>query len=132
MTTTTAVAYLRAQAHIPDVDEALARQRRTLEQLAEVRGWELVAVHEDRGSALANGRPGLDAALAALDAGDATVLATTKLDRLTRSRTFLIDLFDRAERGGWDIVTCHDLIDTTEPIGKAMVAMLNVFNELEA
>src|ERR1700730_10653270 len=63
----------------------LAAQRTTVAAEAERRGWTLVAVHEDALSGKSLDRPGLAAALAAIEAGEAAGIVVAKLDRLSRS-----------------------------------------------
>ena len=59
-------------------------QRAAIAREVEHRGWQLIEMFEDRGLSgrSVNGRPGLQAALAALDDGRADLLVTAKVDRL--------------------------------------------------
>src|SRR5438105_720162 len=64
----------------------LDAQRTQLALACEQRGWHLVDVVADEGvSGSTTTRPGLDRVLTLLDAGEADVLVTAKLDRLSRS-----------------------------------------------
>lgn len=61
-------------------------------------------------------RPGLDAALSALQAGD--VLVVYKLDRLGRSIKDLLKLVDRLQEREVQLVSLTEQIDTTTPQGR--------------
>jgi DNA invertase Pin-like site-specific DNA recombinase len=75
---------------------SLDAQRTKLHAYAVAMDLDLVAVFEDAGlSAKSLARPGLQAALALLEDGEAAGLVVTKLDRLTRSVRDLGDLVDR-------------------------------------
>jgi DNA invertase Pin-like site-specific DNA recombinase len=101
----------------------------------ERRGWQLVAVYRDLGVSgriSPDRRPGLAAAIAALDAGQASVLMVAKVDRLARSIADLSLLSKLGERQGWNIVALNAPFDTTTPQGRMMRDMLGLFAELEA
>ena len=61
-------------------------------------------------------RPGLDAALSALQAGD--VLVVYKLDRLGRSIKDLLKLVDRLQERNIQLMSLTEQIDTTTPQGR--------------
>lgn len=103
-----------------DSGAGLDAQRRALADEAARRGWVLVEVFEDAGASGKSmaGRPGLEAALAAVESGRADVLAVAKLDRLSRSVHDFAGLVARAQRKGWSLVAL-DLpgMDMTTPVG---------------
>lgn len=110
----------------------LDAQRTAIEAECARRGLPLVAVVTDAGLSAKNlDRPALADALARLEAGDATVLMVSKLDRLTRSVHDATGLMLRADRGGWGLVALDVAVDTTTPAGAAMAQVLAVFAELE-
>jgi DNA invertase Pin-like site-specific DNA recombinase len=110
----------------------LESQRRALKEEAQRRGWSFAAIHEDVASGKSgSGRSGLQAALDAVNAGDADVLVAVRVDRLSRSLRDLIELMDRSVQGGWSLTTLDLRVDTTTPHGKAMARMAGVFAELE-
>ena len=96
------------------------------------RGWTLVeAISENGSGKTVKRRPELQRALKLLEDGDANVLVTTKLDRLTRSVADLSRLIERSRHGGWALVTLDVALDTTTPSGKAMAQLIGVFAEWE-
>jgi DNA invertase Pin-like site-specific DNA recombinase len=111
----------------------LKAQEKAIRAECDRRGLAVLAVHTDAGISgkSLSGRPALTEALAALDAGDGSVLMVAKLDRLTRSVHDATGLMLTAERGGWGLVALDAPVDTTTPQGAAMAQVLAVFAELE-
>lgn len=112
----------------------LTAQRTIIRAEAARRGLTLVAITSDEGisgAAPLAKRPGLTEALDLLQAGKASVLIVAKLDRATRSLSGLVELLALAGRSGWQFIAIDLNIDTTTPIGRAMVLIAGVFAELE-
>lgn len=110
----------------------LEAQRMALREDAKRRGWSLIAICEDVASGRSRkDRPGLVAALKAVELGQADALVAVRIDRLSRSLRDLVELMDRSVREGWAIVTLDLRVDTTTPHGKAMARIAGVFAELE-
>jgi len=74
-------------------------------------------------------RPEWDKCLNQLRKGD--VLTVTKLDRVGRSVTNLMQVLNDLKGRGVDLVCLDQAIDTTTPAGKAMFGILAVFSEFE-
>lgn len=74
-------------------------------------------------------RPGLDAMLSDVSAGDTVVVF--KLDRLGRSTAHVVGLIhDLTERGVF-IESLGDGLNSSTPTGRAMLQMLAIFSEME-
>lgn len=116
-----------------DSGAGLAVQRTAIEAEAARRGWELNAIHEDAGASgkSLNGRPGLTAALAAIEAGEASGLVVAKLDRLSRSLLDFAGLMERSQRKGWALVALDLGVDTSTPSGEMMASVLAIFAQFE-
>jgi DNA invertase Pin-like site-specific DNA recombinase len=71
----------------------------------------------------------LSAAITALDAGEASCLFVSRVDRLGRSFADLALLAPLAERAGWSIIALNSPLDG--PMGKMMWALMSVFSQLE-
>jgi DNA invertase Pin-like site-specific DNA recombinase len=115
-----------------DSGAGLEAQRAAI--LAEVdrREWELVEVYEDAGvSGKSLGRPGLTAALEAVEGGEAAALLVAKLDRLSRSLLDFAGLMERSRRNGWGIVALDLGVDTSTPAGEMMATVLATFAQFE-
>jgi DNA invertase Pin-like site-specific DNA recombinase len=115
-------------------DQTTENQRRELEAVAKQRGWQIVAVYEDKGVSGAKGRdkrPQFDAMLKDAVRGQFDVLAAWAVDRLGRSLQDLVATLSDLHGAGVDLFLHRQAIDTTTPSGKAMYQMLGVFAEFE-
>ncbi|MDQ4214073.1 recombinase family protein [Microbacterium capsulatum] len=74
-------------------------------------------------------RPGLDAMLADVQAGDTIIV--WKLDRIGRSTAHVISLIHDLTARGVHIRSISDGLDTTTTMGKAMLSVLAIFAEME-
>lgn len=133
--TGTAAAYIRVSTDEQAASGAgLEAQRATITTEAKRRGWTVVSWHADEGISGGKGvdhRPGLAAAIDAVESGRAAGLLAAKLDRVSRSVLDTAGLMEQAKRGGWELVTCDLAIDTATPAGEATASMMAVFSQLE-
>lgn len=74
-------------------------------------------------------RPELDKALAYVRDGD--VLVVWKLDRLGRSTKNVLEVIERLKNQGVGFRSLTEGLDTTGPMGQAMLTVLAAFNQLE-
>jgi DNA invertase Pin-like site-specific DNA recombinase len=82
------------------------------------RSWQLLTIYEDASaSGKSLNRPGLAAALAAVEDGDASAIIVAKLDRLSRSVHDFAGLMQRAQQRRWALVALDLGIDTTTAAG---------------
>jgi DNA invertase Pin-like site-specific DNA recombinase len=128
------VAYLRVStAEQADSGAGLEAQRAAIHGEVERRGWMLVEVFEDAGASgkSLNGRPGLGAALEAVESDRAEGLVVAKLDRLSRSLLDFAGLMDRSHRAGWALVALDLGVDTSTPAGEMMSNILATFAQFE-
>jgi DNA invertase Pin-like site-specific DNA recombinase len=112
----------------------LDAQRSAILAEAERRGWTLADLTfiEDAGFTAKNlKRPGIRAALKALEAGDADVLVVAKLDRLTRSMADFTGLLQAAAKHRWALIALDLQVDTSTANGEAMAYVVAVFANLE-
>ena len=109
---------------------SLDAQRAKVRAWAELNGYPLAAIYEDAGiSGTKTDRPGLAAALDALAKGDALVVYS--LSRLARSTRHTLDISERLEKAGADLVSLSEKIDTTSAAGRMVFRMLAVLAEFE-
>lgn len=105
------------------VDDQLA----ALETHAAARGWAVVARLHDAaisGAAMAN-RPGIQAALAMVDAGACDIVLVEHQDRLARNREHGAHIFNRLTRAGVKLATLH-----TDEVKKLESALVDLMSEV--
>jgi DNA invertase Pin-like site-specific DNA recombinase len=131
----TVVAYLRvSKDEQVESGAGLAAQRTSITAEAERRGWTIVEWFADEAISGGKGvdeRPGLAAAIDAVESGRAATLVGARLDRVSRSVLDSALLIDRAKRLGWTLFTCDVAVDTTTPAGEAQAGMMTVFSQYE-
>jgi DNA invertase Pin-like site-specific DNA recombinase len=91
------------------------------------------AIHVDAGLSgkRADNRPGLAAAMAEVCWSPGGVLVVYSLSRLARSVRDTLDLAERLELAGADLVSLTESIDTTSAAGKMVFRLLAVLAEFE-
>jgi DNA invertase Pin-like site-specific DNA recombinase len=98
-------------------------QRLEIESACQRLGLELVDLVRDQESDEAGpeGRPGLSYALERIDAGEATCLIVSDLERLSRGVPDLASLVDRLERARVRLIAIDVGLDTATPLGRLAV-----------
>ncbi len=114
------VGYVR----VSTADQSLDLQLQAMEKAG------IAKVFKDHGvSGTLASRPALDEALAYVREGD--VFTVWKLDRLGRSTKNVLEVIDRLNEAGVGFRSLTEGLDTTGPMGKAMLTVLAAFNQLE-
>lgn len=131
----TAVAYLRVSTDEQAASGAgLGAQREAIEAEAERRGWTIAAWRIDGGISGGKGieqRPGLAAAIEAVENREAAALMVAKTDRVARSLRTLLTVVDRVERAGGVVVAVDGTIDTSTAAGRFTTQIMGGVAELE-
>jgi DNA invertase Pin-like site-specific DNA recombinase len=127
------LAYVRVSSEEQaDSRAGLDAQRAAIEAECRRRDWQILEVIEDAGySAKDLKRPGVHAALEALESGRADALVVAKLDRLSRSMLDFTALMAKAQKQNWALVVLDCAVDTTTPAGEAMAHVLATFAQFE-
>ncbi len=129
------ICYLRCSTESQaNVGVSLDAQRAAVATEAQRRGWTVVAEFVDAGVSGGKGldqRPGLAAAVEAVENGQAGALVAAKLDRISRSTLDTALLLERSARNGWKLTTCDLAIDTSSPTGEATASVMAAFSQLE-
>ena len=101
-----------------DEGVSLDAQRAKIEAWCSLNDYELGAVHVDAGISgkKMKNRPGLQEAMA--DCGKGSVLVVYSLSRLSRSIRDTMDISERLEKTGSDLVSLSEKIDTTSAAGR--------------
>jgi DNA invertase Pin-like site-specific DNA recombinase len=127
-----AIAYCRVSTTEQEIGgHSLDDQETVLRALASLKGWEVQVVRETGSGKSLSARPLLTAALADLDSGNAHVLMSVRLDRLSRSVADFAGLMDRAEKKGWDLHVADLGLDTSSPSGRLVAQVLAATAEHE-
>lgn len=105
---TEAILYARYSTALQSKD-SVEDQLRLLRQRAEREEWRIIAEHADPAvSGTIRDRPGLRAAIAAIDNGEACILLAESLDRISRDQEDLAGIFKRVRFAGARIVTLSE------------------------
>ena len=122
-----AIGYRRVSDVSQVQNHSLGYQTQVLASAANARGWD-IEIREEKGGAGSGKDTGglsvLTQTLADLDAGRADALIVTRLDRLARNTGDGLAILDRAKANGWAAVILDLSIDTSTPVGKAIVTVL--------
>ncbi|WP_340538289.1 recombinase family protein [Nocardioides sp. GXZ039] len=124
------VGYVRISRAMED-STSIAKQREVLESTARARGWTLVGTEVDEDVSATKSRldrEGLTSARARIARGEADALLCWRLDRVARSVVDMGALLDE----GLQVISATEPLDTTTPMGRAMVEILQVFAALES
>jgi DNA invertase Pin-like site-specific DNA recombinase len=114
-------------------DQTTENQRLVLEKVAEHRGWLIVQTYEDQGIG-AKGRdqrPAFDQMLKDVVRRRFDVLMVWSIDRLGRSVLHVANALAELDAAGVALYSDQQAIDSTTPMGRAMIQMASVFGEQE-
>ena len=127
-----AIGYIRVStAGQAEEGVSLDAQEAKIKAWAEANGAAAVRIFRDEAISgkRADNRPGLQAALEAVSAGDA--LVSYSLSRLSRSTRDTLDIAEELQQRGADLVSLTEKIDTTSAAGKMIFRLLAVLAEFE-
>jgi DNA invertase Pin-like site-specific DNA recombinase len=103
-----------------------------LEALAAQRGLTIIQVYEDKGYSGKNDqRPAFQSMIKDAVSGRFNVLLCWHIDRLGRSLVDVVNTVQTIQAANVELILQQQSIDTTTPVGKAMLSMCAVFSELE-
>jgi DNA invertase Pin-like site-specific DNA recombinase len=115
-------------------DQTTENQRLVLARVAQHRGWEIVQTYEDQGISGAKGRdrrPAFDAMLKDAVRRRFDILMVWSIDRLGRSVLHVANALAELDAAGIRLYCDQQGIDSSTPIGRAMIQMASVFGEQE-
>jgi DNA invertase Pin-like site-specific DNA recombinase len=113
------------------VDQHTENQIYDLEQLARQRGLEIIKVYRDQVSGTRARRPGLDQLLSDARQGKFDVLLVWACDRLARSVSHFLQVLDELGHLNIEFISYREQLDTTGPLGRAVVVIISAIAELE-
>lgn len=109
----------------------LEAQREATDALCRYKGWTALYSLDDVATGANTDRQALQNALRLLADGEAQVLVTAKIDRLSRSVADWLNLADRAAREGWHIAIRDLDLDTTAPHGRLILTIMSALAQWE-
>jgi DNA invertase Pin-like site-specific DNA recombinase len=108
-------------------------QRTRTRALCEARGWQLGPELEDLGkTGRDTKRPGLQELLRSAEAGEIGAVCVYRLDRLSRKAGDLLRIWERLDKCGVALASATESVDTSTPLGRAMMGMCGVFAQMES
>jgi DNA invertase Pin-like site-specific DNA recombinase len=122
-----AVLYVR----VSTPDQNIEPQLLDLRQMAAARGYEIVREYSDKLSGTKSKRPGLDALLSDAQRHRFDVVMVWAFDRMARSVRHFLEVLDELNHLGIEFVSFRESIDTSGPLGRAMVVIVGAIAELE-
>ena len=122
-----AAIYLR----VSTVDQHPETQRYDLLQLVNQRGFTIVDEYVDTVSGVRSRRAGLDRLMNDARRGRFQVLVVWSFDRLGRSVRHFLEVLDELNYLNIEFISFRENIDTSGPLGRAMVVILGAIAELE-
>ena len=122
-----AVIYTR----VSSVDQHPESQLCDLRPLAAARGYQIVAEYTDRISGSKAKRPGLDQLMSDAKRGKFDVVLVWAFDRAARSVKHFLEILDELNHLNIALVSFRENIDTSGPLGRAMMVIVGAISELE-
>lgn len=119
--------YLR----VSKLDQHPETQLRDLRQMAAQRGLEITEIYEDRVTGARESRPGLDRMMADARRGKFNLLLVWAFDRMARSTRHFLNTLDELGHLNIEFISFREQIDTSGPLGRAVLVIVGVVAELE-
>jgi DNA invertase Pin-like site-specific DNA recombinase len=116
---------------VSTVDQHPETQLHDLRQLAQQRGYEIVREFTDKISGTKAKRPGLDELMRDARRGQFDVVIVWASDRLARSVRHFLEVLDELNHLNIEFVSYRENLDTTGPLGRAIVVIIGAIAELE-
>jgi DNA invertase Pin-like site-specific DNA recombinase len=102
-----------------------------LRALAKQRGYEIVHEYTDTISGAKSKRPGLDRLMADARRNQFDILIVAAFDRLARNVRHFLEVLDEMNHLGIAFLSVRENIDSSGPLGRAMIIIVGAIAELE-
>jgi len=122
-----AVLYMR----VSSVDQHPETQLHDLRVMAAQRGYHIVREYTDKISGTRAKRPGLDELLADARRCRFDVVIVWAFDRLARSVKHFLEVLDELNHLNIEFISFRENVDTSGPLGRAMIVIIGAIAELE-
>ncbi len=127
MTTKRAAIYCR----VSTADQHPETQLYDLREMARQRGYEIIHEYTDTISGAKSKRPGLDQLLADARRHRFDVVLVAAFDQAARSVRHFLEVLDELSHLGIEFISLRENIDTSGPLGRAMIVIVGAIAELE-
>jgi DNA invertase Pin-like site-specific DNA recombinase len=118
-------------ARVSTGDRHLETQLLDLREMAKQRGYEIAHQYTDVISGARARRAGLDQLMADARRHRFDVALVVAFDRITRNVRHFLDVLDELNQLGIEFVSKRENIDTSGPLGRAMLTIVGAISELE-
>lgn len=116
---------------VSTADQHPETQLYDLREMASQRGYEIIGEYSDTISGAKSKRPGLDAMMADARRRRFDVALVAAFDRVARSVRHFLEVLDELNHLGIEFVSLRESIDTSGPLGRAMIVIVGAIAELE-
>ena len=118
-------------ARVSTGDQHLETQLLDLREMAKQRGCEIVQEFTDVISGSKSRRPGLDQLMADARRHRFDIVLVAAFDRIARNVRHFLDVLDELNHLGIEFVSKRENVDTSGPLGRAMLTIISAIAELE-
>jgi DNA invertase Pin-like site-specific DNA recombinase len=118
-------------ARVSTGDQHLETQLLDLREMAKQRGCEIVQEYTDVISGSKAKRPGLDQMMADARRHRFDIVLVAAFDRIARNVRHFLDVLDELNHLGIEFVSKRENVDTSGPLGRAMLTIVGAISELE-
>ena len=118
-------------ARVSTGDQHLETQLLDLHQMAKQRGYEIAHQYSDIISGAKSKRPGLDQLMADARRHRFDIVLVAAFDRIARNVRHFLDVLDELNQLGIEFVSKRENVDTSGPLGRAMLTIVGAISELE-
>jgi DNA invertase Pin-like site-specific DNA recombinase len=118
-------------ARVSTGDQHLETQLLDLREMAKQRGYEIVQEFTDIISGAKSKRPGLDQLMADARRHRFDIVLVAAFDRIARNVRHFLDVLDELNHLGIEFASKRENVDTSGPLGRAMLTIVGAISELE-
>src|ERR1035441_3046446 len=116
---------------VSTLDQHPETQLYDLHEMAKQRGYLIVEEYTDLISGAKARRPGLDAMMRDARRGQFDVVLVWASDRIARSTKHFLEVLDELNRINIEFISFREQIDTSGPLGRAIMVIVGAVAELE-
>lgn len=118
-------------ARVSTEEQDLNSQIEMCKRYCEIHKYEVVGIYQDKMTGTSQSRPEFNKLLEAMRSHQIACIMVSKIDRVGRSLSHLISLFNEFNRRGVHFIAVTQNIDTSSSAGKLQLHILSAFAEYE-